>query len=537
VTVSRRLEWTKRYTRRALTLAATAAALRAIHGPNVPMEKIKQAREKLIGSRDVAYTPGTDKPRVESEYMTIIDDEALSALENELNLVWERQSASWRRQRGEARMLAFAVESARRSWDKLAPYLSERQLAESDMTTDLIHFLLEKRFDAMVEVAKRDKAGAPWRAAFERSLQRGYGPHRHPQLEDFGDVPLSEWANTVLNLAVATRRTLREQYERERAQDTRLFRNEHLRPHVIKVDEPGRFIAETYDPGERKLAGTGWIVHGGQRLSNRKNEDIYVLLVDSGRVVYQHVGDKRFYEQSLEGFEQELLLGVYSLAGQKSLGAIKLSKWTVGLLGAVFFEVRWTMLAADLLSFGWRLQAHRKELEDDYDRVKLAYENVERLVPGLLPEIWLAVIDPKNLALLNPLAHPDLAAWIKVAIRLIMVREAYLTDMATALKEVSGILSLAWRALQQAFKGLLDAIIPIVVVGAAVAAGTGMSRDRAIEKAKRQLTQLGLKRGGEFLARIQALAPDDQQRLLYEIEDLGKSGADLAAIVKTALTG
>lgn len=405
-------------------------------------------------------------------------------------------------------MIEFALGSAYKSFDKLVPHFSGKELAAADMSVELIRYLLEKRVQSMIEVAKRHPAAAPWREAYKRNLALHWA-EREPKLEDFDNVSLSQWAKTVLELAVATRKILAEQFERQRAEDKKHARNEHLRPHEIEVSDPAAFVLNTFDPTrEERLDPYGWIVRGGQSLSNRKNEDIYLLSVDSWRVVYQNHVDKRFYEQTLEGFGEELLYGIYTAAGQKSQGAITLTKWVIGLAGAVFPPVRYTVLAADVLNAAFKLQANREQLERSYDSMKLAYTNINALVPGMLQKVWDAVLDKENAALFNPLQHPDVGAWLKVAIRVVMRHQARVVSASYAGDAVIGFFNKAWAAIKKGLKALLEVLLHVIIVTPAVVGSTGVTGHRALDLAERKLKDLGVRQAAELMTQIKLLSED-----------------------------
>ena len=382
VSVPRTHDWTDRYTNRALALAGTAATIRALYGAGIPIDTIKKAYDKVL-AKGVKLIPATQVRRGEGAVqMTIIDVAALEKIEDALGFQRAKMEKAWLAKRGEAYMLEYALGTARKSFETLKPHFSDKDLAEARISVGLIKVLLEKHTQSMIEVSKRHAAAAPWRAAFQRNRDLTSWT-RGPALTDFDQVPLKQWADAVLAIARDTRKLVAEQIERRREEDKKHFRNEHLRPHLIKVANPVEFILDNYDSSHKqRIDPYGWEVRGGDQLYNAKNEPVFLLNVNSTRVIFQHLGDKQFYEQSLEGFGEELLWGIYTAAGQKSQGAIKLTKWVIGLLGTVFPIVRVTVTAADVISAGHKLQARQAELERGYESLKLAYGNIDKLDPG-----------------------------------------------------------------------------------------------------------------------------------------------------------
>jgi hypothetical protein len=433
-------------------------------------------------------------------------------------------------------LIEFALGSAYKSFDKLVPHFSQKQLAASKMSVELIRHLLEKQMQSMIEVAKRHPAAAPWREAYKRNLALHWA-EREPILEDLDKVPLSQWAHTILELAAATRDTLRGQIARRWEEDRKHARNEHLRPHEIKVANAAAFILENYEPTHtERLHPMGWIIHGGQQLTNIKNEPIYLLRVQSDRVIYQHLGDKKFYRQSLEGFSQEQLYSIFVAAGQKSQGAIALTKWVLGIAGAVFPPVRYGLLATDVLNAAFKLQANRAELERHYGSLKLAYANIDSLLPGVLPKIWDAVLDKRNAALFNPLQNPDVGAWLKVVIRLVLMRQARVVNASYAADAVSGFLKKSWAAIKKGLGALWEVVQHVIVLAPAVAGSTGVSGQRALDLAQKRLEALGVQQTLAIVGQIKRLPKADLQRLVREIQDLSDSGMRLMEVIEKSMS-
>ena len=536
VTLPRSHEWTARYTNRALTEGAVGAAINAIYMGGATAAQVRKAYEQVVG-RGVKLTPATKQMQGEGAiHMTIIDDAARAKIAQALNLPPKFMTETWRAKFGEAKMIGFALGTAYRSFDRLVPHFSAKALSASKMSVDLIRHLLDKQFQAMVEVAKRHPAAASWRDAYKRNLALHWA-ERDPVLADFDKAPLSQWAKTVFELATATRDTLREQIARKREEDRKHARNEHLRPHEINVNDAAQFILENFEPTHKeRLHTTSWIVHGGQQLTNIKNEPIFLLRVESGRVVYQHLGNKKFYAQTLEGFGEEQLYSIYVSAGQKSQGAIALTKWVIGLAGAVFPPVRYGIMATDVLNAAFKLQANRTALERSYDSMRLAYANIDALLPGVLPKIWDAVLDKRNAALFNPLQNPDAGAWLKAIIRLVMLRQARVVSASYASDAVKGFFNKAWAAIKKGLGALWEVVKHVIVLAPPVAGSTGVSGQRALDLAQQRLRQLGVVDAVAIVGQIKRLSSADRERLAREIQDLVNNGSKLTEVIERALS-
>jgi hypothetical protein len=481
VTLPRSYEWTARYTNRALTEGAVGAVISAIYMGGATAAQVRKAYEQVVG-HGVKLTPATKQMHGEGAiHMTIIDDAARRRIAQALNLSPKFMTETWRAKFGEAKMIEFALGTAYHSFEKLAPHFSATALAASKMSIDLIRYLLDRRLQSMIEVAKRHPAAAPWRDAYKHNLALNWA-EREPVLADFDTVPLSQWAQTVFELATVTRNTLNEQIVLKREEDRKHARNEHLRPHEIKIDDAAKFLLENFEPTHKeRLYTTSWIVHGGQQLSNIKNEPIFLLRVETGRVIYQHLGNKKFYEQTLEGFGEEQLYSIYVLAGQKSQDAIALTKWVIGLAGAVFLPVRYGIMATDVLNAAFKLQANRTALERSYDSMKLAYANIDALLPGVLPKIWDAVLDKRNAVLFNPLQNPDAGAWLKAIIRLVMLRQARVVSASYVSDAVKGFFNKAWTVIKKGLGTLWEIVKHVIVLAPPVVGSTGVSGQRALD--------------------------------------------------------
>ncbi len=358
-------------------------------------------------------------------------------------------------------------------------------------------------------------------------------------LADFDAVPLKVWAKTVLELATASRDTLNKQMERSWEEDRKHGINEHLRPHEVKVGDAAKFILENYEPTRSERMYPNYsVIHGGMQLTNINNQPIYLLRVHDGRVIFQNLADKKFYTQTLEGFSEEQLYSIYALAGEKAKGVIPLTKWVISLAGAVFPVVRYGLMATDVLNAAHKLQKNREAMEREYEALKVAYENIDQMLPGVLPKVWDAVLDKENATLFNPLKNPDLGAWLKVVIRVALMKVARRADaeLSTLSNLVWGRLKGAWAAIKKGLKVLGEVAKHAIVVGTAVAGSTGVSGGRALDEAKERLKNLGVVEAIAIVGQIKALPEADKRRLVRELQDHSDSGARLMDLLEASLS-
>jgi len=536
VTLPRSHDWTTRYTPRALTEGGVGAALNAMYTGGVSAARMAKAYEQVVG-KSVKLKPAAKQQQGEAAVHAVIMDEgARDALASALNFTPKQMVDAWRMKISEARLIQLALASALRDFDQLVPHFAPKALASARLGTEAVRRLLDKHVQMMIETAKRHTATAAWRTAFKRNYPQ-YRGGREPAVADLGNLSTGQWAQTVLALAAATRDTLTKSIERRREEDRKHARNEHLRPHEVKATDAAKFILENFEPTQKvQLYTTQWIVHGGQTLTNLKGEPIYLLNANRDHITYQHVASRKFYKQTLEGFSEEQLYGIYVAAGEKSKGVIALTKWVIGVAGAIFPPVRYTVLAADVLNSAFKLQSSREVLERSYESVRLAYDNIDKMLPGVMPKVWDAVLDKRNAVLFNPLKNPDLGAWLKVIIRLVMERQARVVSGSYASEAVTGFLNKAWSAIKKGLTALWEVVKHVIIIGPAVVGSTGVSGHRALELAKQRLSQLGVADAAGIVLQIQRLSKDDRERLSRELQDLAKNATKLIETVGKALS-
>jgi hypothetical protein len=515
-------KWTERYTVRALSMAAIAAAVSKAYKGDVKGNDVTATLARIEG-HGVSNKTSTDRTGD-----VFIDDSGMQKLAAAMGLDADDMTNPWRAQRGEAKMMEFALEEVAGAFDSLAPYFDEKAMTAANMPLELIRQLVGKDRQAMVEVARHHPAAAGWRRAYRADPELAAG-RREPTFADFQKVAPEQWAATVFRLAVATRDKINAQIAHRIDEERKHQINEFLRPHEIKTENAAEFVLQTYDPTTTVKLPRGYVVQGGQTVSNVKGEPIHVLAVTGDRIIFQHLGTKRFYEQTHQGFDDELTFGALKMAGDKSKGAITLSKWVLGLAGAIFPVVRYGLYATDVINAAHQLEARHGELERLYGAVKVAYKNIDGLIPGAVSAIWDLVLNVKNLTIFDPMSDPDPGVWLKAAIRVALqlvkdhVSGGYVADA------VHGILGKAWAIIGKAFGYLIVAISAIE--------STGISDLETITKTlEHRLRELGVARAAMIALEFKLLSPADSRLLVREIQDLMANGTQLLDTVKDALT-
>ena len=257
--------WTKGYSARALTEGGVGAALNAMYMGGVTAARVEKVFAQLAG-KGVKYTQDPRMAKGEGAvHAIVVSPAALDGLARALNLSRKDMVEAWRLRIGETAFLEFALREAFGSFDQLVPHFPAKALATKRMSVELVKRLIDKHPGSVIEVAKRHPAAAAWRAAFKRNLALHWA-EREPQVTDLDKWTWAQWAKAIFELTTATRDTLNAQILRQREEDRKHARNEHLRPHEIAVDDAAKFILENYEPTyQEKLHTTFWIVHGGLR--------------------------------------------------------------------------------------------------------------------------------------------------------------------------------------------------------------------------------------------------------------------------------
>ena len=532
--------WTEEYTNRALTEGALAAVINTIFMGGAKLDQIHKAYEKVVG-HGVTFRPATKRMVGKNAvHRMIFDERAMSALANALNLGRKSLIDKWRLQYNLAKMIQFAIDSAATStsFAALEKNFPTKRLSSAKITASMIRYLLEKQPQSIIEVAKTDPSTKAWRDAYKRNLAVQLG-ERLADIKDFDPVPVDKWAATIAELAIATRDLLKKQIAKQIEEDRKNNLNHHLMPHEIKVENAAQFIVETFEPTHtEQLRPLGSIIQGGQKLTNIRNEPIFLLRVESTRVVFQHLGNSKFYEQSLDGFSQEQLYSVYVAAGEKSKGAIALSKWVIGLAGAIFPPVRYGLMATEVTNIAFQLQAHRPELERYYDGFMVAYRNIDGMLPGVMPTIWDAVLSKETASLLNPLKNPDVGGWVKALMRITMywVGRKYAAQLVKMENMMWGRVKGIWASIKKGADVLMGVAVHAFTVAFPVAGSTGVSGERALELAQKKLRDLGVVDAANIVLRIKQLSKVDQERLKREIQDLIDNGKNLIDVLEKCLS-
>ena len=192
-----------------------------------------------------------------------------------------------------------------------------------------------------------------------------------------------------------------------------------------------------------------------------------------------------------------------------------MTRGAVEVVGMIFKPAKYALSAVDVINAGFQLKQNRAELERDYQRMKLAYANVDKLLPGMLPKIWLAVLDKPYVTLFNPLEHPDPLPWLKAVVELAIEHGTH----AGVADAVDGILHAAWSGIKKGLDALLET-----------------ARERAFELAEQRLKALSVDGAAAIVLQVQALSEADRQRLVREIQELASNGVKLMEIVKTSLS-
>ena len=522
VSIDKTSSWSKRYTRGALSQAALAAALNAMHGgARVDTGVLQTAYVAAIadGSIKLQQAPKEDPER----FWIYIDKPALDKIAARVQLAPDATTASWERRFALAKMLAFGVDEIGGAMGSLSEYLSDQKLSQHHLNVATITHLFTERRETVVEIAKTHKATAGWRAAFNADPDLTAG-RRDPAFTDFPHASPEQWADLAITLAVAARATINEANIKERERQRKQGINDYLSPHEVKADNAAKFIADHFDDQATvTLQPLGWAVHGGETWTNIKGAEIFILGVANGYIFYQHVATTHFFQQTVEGFAQEQLYSIYAEAGRKSLGAITLTRFILSLAGDIFPVVRYGLIATEVLTILGRLHQYESQLKAAYAEFATAYGNVDGMLDDLLPSLFSA----EHLKIFNPLAHPDWAGWARSVLRFALHKAASKGAAAITMMDEMAfeVVTSIWKTVR---KGLMAVVHAgsILFPGVSSSAGAATSAD-AVEHAKRLITNAGVNGAERLTHTMMSLSSADQQRLAREVQALMEGGTNL----------
>ncbi len=533
VGLSPKYSWIGRYGDRALAVAAIAAATRRIFRTNASFDEIKRVHDRLL-NREISYEPHLG-PRARTEpHTTTIALEALESMRSALGLRWEDADRQWRRAVALNRFLDRGLLEARDRWEQIRDELPPTEMRRKGLSPNALFRMLDERRERslMVHIAARHSAGKPLVRLILQDAELANGG-REPSFADFLSLSSKQWARIVLNIASAARE-VSERISEQHAEELRKEQlNQFLEPHRLAVEHPAKFIVENYDPAVSvHLHALGGLdITGGQRFTNARGEAIYVLRVDSTQVIYQNERDRKLYRQSLPGLEQELIWGTFALVAEKTRQIIPLTKWMVGLIGALFPPARVPILASEVISAGYKLAGHWDELTETFASLRISYQSIDEIVPGLLPAVKDAVLDKETLAILD-FSHPDFGAWFNAALKLLRRRLEKVVAGGFIGDAAAGVIK---KALRVVGKVLAELGLTIVWVGPAVWHSADIDRLAAVERAEKvileKLRNFGIKDAIFLATVIASLSRDDLERLAREISDAVERGKEFARLI------
>jgi hypothetical protein len=530
--------WAKPYGERALAVAALAAAVRQIFGGNWTLARLIAVEEDLP-KHGYTYVAG-----VQSGPLRIvqISDAVMEHVRQALGLTWAQANSSLRRAHFLGLYLDSAMIDAVRRWKTVAPAFSSRELARQKLSPNLVFRTLNGRSEReiLVQAARSHRSTRGLVRAFERDRALSTGARRAGP-RDFSSITASRWAEIILALLATVQRQMeiasKEYYEKLRLAGMNAF----LAPYEIQVDNPAKFILRKINPlSSARLSyyGSGYVVRGGQQVSNARNEPLFLLTVANGQAIYLNEKRLKFYRQSLPGLENELIYGVFTQVAEKTRDIIPITEFILNVTGALFPPMGYVFKGSQVMSVAGRLHRRRAELLRTYRRLHIAARNIEARVPGLLEAVAIAALGQLAAIVRFHLA-PAWDAWFIVALKVSrksLMRPAVLGSAPSA---TASMLSESWTRLAGSWRRILPTgtIVLASIKSVEVRLGSPAGRSRRPVPAVQALMAAKLKEIGvagalPLAIRIASLHSVEAESFFNEIAELVESGDTMIRLVK-----
>jgi hypothetical protein len=451
--------------------------------------------------------------------MVAFDAGTVDRLRQALELSYTDQADRDLEQLRWARFLDLALALASHEMDGIAPHFDEDDLADRRLSVMQLSTTLaspEGRRRLVALAAAEAFAGvegvAALRARFDQLAEVSAG-ERAPSPADVDVLTDAQRANLVVALASAIR-LAEEDLMREAM--TRMAHERHaarVAPVLIEVDDPVRFMLESFNPNGYVNLGVWGPLCGGQSI---RTTDGRITLLNGWVVagLYHNEEDGHFYRQSAEGLRSAVLHEALGQAGSAAQGMVALADFTVGIMCNLFGPVRLTVLLADVLHAAALLQRHFDEAALHYALGRVAWMGLAATWAPLMGALIL-----NDLAILDFSVSPDYWGWLEWATR-------HCGDVGIAIENmrnpVKGFMSRIGRL-------VLEAVRWLARQGRLVAAILGsldvsVNREELVDRlAGRLEAELGLEGSSELARQLVEATPEEREELLRNVEQLGES--------------
>jgi hypothetical protein len=509
--------WSERYTPRALTAAALAAIMRHVADSPPPVAEIEAVREELLREKRYHIEASTtlEPAAVEPIFLARIDREAVGTVAARLGL---RLSERGRELEADA---AFGAFLGQRLVEVAQNFGSVRRHLTDNAALKAAELAPEHVFVLLTSPGPRESA---IQLAKAHRTTRALGDSRDG---DWTALSAAQWASALADIAVevvkAAGRSALERRERQERHEL----NERLRPHRLDISsaDSARYILDAYDPDSSVTVDfLGPVVlKGGQVITNAQGQELFILSAGS-RVVYQNLGDRRFYVQSAAGVQQELVYGVFALVAEKTKYIIPAMQFALDVTAAIFPPVRLPYLAVTVLNAGSKVASNLDELLRLAKNVQISCGAIDELLPGLLEK----AVRATALQAFGELFQPEYTSASTKQFVLLALRIASAAVRGGAAGPQAGeVVKSAWVEIKKELKSFGGVVAQAQAFVARELSDPESWEEHPVERLTRELKRFAADEGERYARLLMNMDDDELARLARETEELVTHGTAL----------
>lgn len=524
--------WSERYTPRALTAAAFASVVQYMVKTSPPISQIITIFEEMQRdpTKSITFPTKFGPSAVDRRYFVRIERDLVSTTIARLGI---ELSEEGRQLETEARFGAFLVQllvevaqnfgSVRQHLDTNAT-LRKAKLTSKNVFTMLTEPTLRQ---AAAEFAKSHKVLLSLNDVRKRDWTA--------LARDWTFLKPVQWAGVLADITVAfvaaagrgaiERRELRRRHEL----------NELLRPHQLQVSaaDSYRFILETYDSASSVTVDfVGPVaIEGGQTITNARGQQLFILRAGS-QIIYQNLSDLRFYEQSAQGVQQELVYGVYALVAEKTKYIIPMTQLLFDITAAIFPPARIPIIAVKVLSVAHNYLAKEDELLALAENFLISLRAFNELLPGFLRKaIWATAKGGLGeLFYTTPTATPK-----DILLLALRIGSAALRGIARAkYKMIEDVVKVVWIHVRHELKTIGSKFL-LAKISSEIVVGKPIDPNASVERLTREFLRFVEKEAGYYAQLVMNMSPEDIERLPWEIEHLVTNGDAIVNLISDIL--
>lgn len=525
--------WSERYTPQALTAAGFAAVVQYMAESPPTVSHIIAIYDEMRRDpvKSITFPTKLGPAAVDPQYITRIDRDLVSTAISRLGIELSEQG---RRLETEAQFGAFLMQllvEVAQNFGSVRQHLNTSvTLRKAKLTADHVFTMLTDQ-TLRRSAAELAKSHTAIRELEDVRMRKWTALSR-----DWTALKPAEWARVLADIAAtvvsAAGRAALERRERQQ----RHWLNEQLRPYQLGVSLAGsiRYILETYDPDSSVTVDfLGPVeIKGGQIITNAKQQKLFILRAGS-QIIYQNLNDFRFYEQSAQGVQQELVYGVYALVAEKTKYIIPMTHLLFDVAAAIFPPARIPILATHVLTVTHNFMAREDELLSLAENFLISLRAFDELLPGLLSKAMWATAKG-GLGELFFAVRPTVTAKTILLLALRIASAAARGFARAKYKMIEDVAEVVWIHVRHELKTIGSRILL-----AKVLTDRKLSDPKSsVERLTRELLRFVGKEGPHYarlLINMAIFQPAQIERLIWEIEQLVTNGNALVNLIGEVL--